>query len=121
MTTERLQNMREALNGRTRLLRRSRRHRAAKLLAKDASLRALDMLLEVIMSGQDTDAANAAAVALSQHADWRHINVICSVWALTRHPTLGRLITQHGWIANAPPHLGWGRGWDWATAGTDLI
>jgi WD40 repeat protein len=103
MTTERLQNMRQALNGRTRLLRRSRRHRAAKLLAKDASLRALDMLLEVIMSGHDPDAANAAAVALSQHADWRHINVICSVWALTRHPTLGRLITQHGWIANAPP------------------
>ncbi|MBM4413710.1 MAG: hypothetical protein FJ040_09755 [Chloroflexi bacterium] len=103
MTTERLQNMRQALNGRTRLLRRSRRHRAAKFLAKDASLRALDMLLEVIMSGHDADAANAAAVALSQHADWRHINVICSVWALTRHPTLGRLITQHGWIANAPP------------------
>lgn len=92
-----------ALNGNTRLLRRTRRLRAATALAKDASLRSLDALLDVIMSGNDSEAANAAASALSQHADWRHINVICSVWALTRHPTLGRLISQHGWIANAPP------------------
>jgi hypothetical protein len=72
-------------------------------LARDASLTALDTLLEAIMNGNDNDAANAAVAALAQHADWRHINVICSVWALTRHPTLGRLIAQHGWIANAPP------------------
>jgi endonuclease/exonuclease/phosphatase (EEP) superfamily protein YafD len=91
------------LHGQTRLLRRSRRLRAAVALARDASVRALDVLLEVIMNGGDTEAVNAAATALSHHADWRHINVICSVWALTRHPTLGRLIAQHGWIANAPP------------------
>ena len=103
MNNERIRQYRTILNGQTRLLRRSRRQRAATALARDASLTALDTLLEAIMNGNDNDAANAAVSALSQHADWRHINVICSVWALTRHPTLGRLIAQHGWIANAPP------------------
>lgn len=103
MSTERFNHYKSLLHGKTRLLQRSRRMRAAVALARDASVRALDILLEVIMSGGDSDAVNAAATALSQHADWRHINIICSVWALTRHPTLGRLIAQHGWIANAPP------------------
>lgn len=103
MSTERVSHYKMLLHGQTRLLRRSRRLRAAVALARDASVRALDVLLEVIMNGGDTEAVNAAATALSHHADWRHINVICSVWALTRHPTLGRLIAQHGWIANAPP------------------
>lgn len=103
MTSDRVAHYKTLLRGQTRLLRRSRRLRAAMALARDASVRALDVLLEVIMNGGDNEAVNAAATALSQHADWRHINVICSVWALTRHPTLGRLIAQHGWIANAPP------------------
>ncbi len=103
MSTEQVNHYKTLLHGNTRLLRRSRRLRAAVALARDASVRAIDILLEVIMSGGDNEAVNAAATALSQHADWRHINIIASVWALTRHPTLGRLISQHGWIANAPP------------------
>lgn len=103
MDVKQLLKRQAALSGNTHLLRRTRRLRAANALAKDASLGSLDVLLDAIMSGTDSDAAQAASTALSTHADWRHINIICTVWALTRHPTLGRLISQHGWIANAPP------------------
>lgn len=95
---------RELYNG-IPLLGRGIRRRAVAALAADGSAGAVQELAQAAVQSRDAVIRELALEAVSQVTKPSAINAVCEVWHETRHPSLGELLREKGWVATKPPEV----------------
>ena len=81
------------------------RRLAAETFAGVASPEAVRLCAEAVTVIEDEPIRQLALTALQRLTDQRQIDVVCEVWARTRHRTLARLLRERGWVAATPLEL----------------
>ena len=78
------------------------RRRAAEALARDATPESTLVLAVAVSRSVDPRVFAIAMEHLNALSDPLQIDAACAVWAGSRHPALGRLQLEHGWVATQP-------------------
>jgi hypothetical protein len=97
-----LDSLKSKLYDRTPLLGAGRRRQAAETLALLEDADAVGPLAEALVGLEDEAVHKIAADRLTGLQDPAGIDVVCALWARTRHPRLAAIVAEHGWIAREP-------------------
>lgn len=85
---------------------RRRRRRAVEELAGRLSPEGVELLaLEATRPNAEPTVRDLAHRALERVWDQPQVDVLCTLWARSRHAMLGELIVRKGWVASVPPHV----------------
>lgn len=72
---------------------------------RDGSPEAVRVVAEGIVHSPDESTRSRAVEALRNLKDPPAIDVVCSIWAASRHPRLSRLVFECDWVASAPARV----------------
>jgi WD40 repeat protein len=76
--------------------------RAAAALSRDASPGAVRLLAQAVATSANEALRQLALAALRQVTAQAGIDAVCAVWAATRDASLGELLSEQRWVAEAP-------------------
>lgn len=107
MDAEKLKKLEEKLYNDTPLLGDRIRLQAAKELAQDRSLQAIESLTKALMFSKDKNFQNLVLGVLRQikMQEKDLIDVVCRVWAETRDIEVSKLLKLKAWVAHKPLSL----------------
>ncbi|MEB3284738.1 MAG: hypothetical protein VKN33_05585 [Candidatus Sericytochromatia bacterium] len=83
----------------TRLVGRFRRRSAVDVIVTWDDVRAVEPLARAVVELRDDHVQRKALDRLGQLTEQTAVDVVCEVWADTRHPLLDALIREKGWLA----------------------
>lgn len=107
MDAEKLKKLEEKLYNETPLLGDRIRLQAAKELAQDRSIQAIESLTKALMFSKDKNFQNLVLGVLRQikMQEKDLIDAVCRVWAETRDIEVGKILKLKTWVANKPLSL----------------